>query len=51
MAAVREAARLLVAAQNPVIITGMSARTPAGSDLLVELAETLQAGSSIASGG
>ena len=42
--AVRQAARLLVAAQNPVIITGMSARTPAGLRLLVELAETLQAG-------
>jgi acetolactate synthase-1/2/3 large subunit len=42
--AVREAAKLLVAAQNPVIIAGMSARTPAGLPLLVELAETLQAG-------
>jgi acetolactate synthase-1/2/3 large subunit len=42
--AVREAATLLVAAQNPVIITGSSARTPAGLRLLVELAETLQAG-------
>jgi acetolactate synthase I/II/III large subunit len=42
--AVREAAQLLVAAQNPVIITGMHARTPAGIALLVELAETLQAG-------
>lgn len=44
LGAVREAAKLLVAAQNPVIITGMSARTPAGLKLLVELAETLQAG-------
>ena len=44
MAAVREAAKLLVAAQNPVIITGMSARTPAGLKYLVELAETLQCG-------
>ena len=42
--AVREAAKLLVAAQNPVIITGMHARTPAGIGLLVELADTLQAG-------
>jgi acetolactate synthase-1/2/3 large subunit len=42
--AVREAAKLLVAAQNPVIITGGHARTPAGIALLVELAETLQAG-------
>ena len=44
MAAVKEAAKLLVAAQNPVIITGMSARTPAGLKHLVELAETLQCG-------
>jgi len=44
MSAVREAAKLLVAAQNPVIITGMSARTPAGLKYLVELAETLQCG-------
>ena len=42
--AVREAAKLLVAAQNPVIITGQHARTPRGIALLVELAETLQAG-------
>jgi acetolactate synthase-1/2/3 large subunit len=42
--AVREAAKLLVNAQNPVIITGQHARTPAGIALLVELAETLQAG-------
>jgi thiamine pyrophosphate-dependent acetolactate synthase large subunit-like protein len=42
--AVREAARLLVAAQNPVILTGSCARTAAGLRLLVELAETLQAG-------
>jgi acetolactate synthase I/II/III large subunit len=42
--AVREAAKLLVAAQNPVIVTGMSARTPGGLNLLVELAEALQAG-------
>ena len=44
MDAVRQAAKLLVAAQNPVIVTGMSARTPAGLQRLIELAETLQAG-------
>ena len=42
--AVAEAAKMLVAAENPVIVTGRSARTPAGIKLLVELAETLQAG-------
>jgi acetolactate synthase-1/2/3 large subunit len=41
--AVREAARLLVEAENPLIMTGRSARTPEGIDLLVELAEILQA--------
>src|SRR5262249_1975884 len=41
--AVAEAARLLVAAQNPVIIADRAARTQAGMKLLVELAETLQA--------
>jgi thiamine pyrophosphate-dependent acetolactate synthase large subunit-like protein len=41
--AVAEAARLLVAAENPVIIADRCARTPAGLKLLVELAETLQA--------
>ena len=40
--AVAEAARLLVAAENPVIIADRCARTPAGLKLLVELAETLQ---------
>jgi acetolactate synthase-1/2/3 large subunit len=40
---VAEAARLLVAAENPVIITDRVARTPAGLALLIELAETLQA--------
>ncbi len=40
---VAEAARLLVAAQNPLIITDRVARTPAGLALLIELAETLQA--------
>lgn len=42
--AVAEAAKMLVAAENPVIVTGRSARTPAGIKLLVELAETLQCG-------
>jgi acetolactate synthase-1/2/3 large subunit len=41
--AVSEAARLLVAAQNPVLILDRAARTTAGMGLLVELAETLQA--------
>ena len=41
--AVAEAARLLVDAQNPVIVADRAARTPAGIALLVELAETLQA--------
>ena len=41
--AVAEAARLLVAAENPVIIADRAARTPAGMKLLVDLAEALQA--------
>ena len=41
--AVAEAAKLLVAAQSPVIIADRAARTPAGMKYLVELAETLQA--------
>lgn len=42
--AVQEAARLLVGATNPLILCGESAiRTQHGMDLLVELAETLQA--------
>jgi acetolactate synthase I/II/III large subunit len=41
--AVAEAAKLLVAAQNPVIVAARLARTPNGIDLLVELAELLQA--------
>ena len=41
--AVAEAARLLVNAQNPVIVADRAARTPAGIARLVELAETLQA--------
>jgi thiamine pyrophosphate-dependent acetolactate synthase large subunit-like protein len=43
-AAVAELAQLLVSAENPVIVTSRSARTPAGLTLLVELAETLGAG-------
>jgi len=42
-AAVQEAARMLVAAENPVIVAGRMARTSRGMELLVELAETLQA--------
>ena len=42
-AAVAELAQMLVAAENPVIVTSRSARTPAGVTLLVELAETLGA--------
>lgn len=41
--AVAEAARLLVAAESPVIIADRAARTPAGMKHLAELAETLQA--------
>lgn len=41
--AVAEAARLLVTAENPVIIADRAARTPAGLTRLIELAETLQA--------
>ena len=41
--AVAEAAKLLVSAENPVIVAGRAARTPHGIQLLVELAETLQA--------
>jgi len=42
-AAVDEAARMLVAAANPVLIADRAARTPNGMKLLVELAEALQA--------
>jgi acetolactate synthase-1/2/3 large subunit len=42
--AIAEAARLLVAAENPVIVAGRAARTPAGLALMVELADALQAG-------
>jgi acetolactate synthase-1/2/3 large subunit len=41
--AVNEAARLLVNAQNPVIVADRAARTPAGLARLVELAEAIQA--------
>jgi acetolactate synthase-1/2/3 large subunit len=41
-AALAEAAKLLVAAENPVIICDRAARTPAGMARLVELAEALQ---------
>src|SRR6266853_2786420 len=41
--AVAEAAKMLVAAENPVIVAGRAARTPHGIKLLIELAETLQA--------
>lgn len=41
--AVGEAARLLVAAENPVILGGEAIRTENGLKLLIELAETLQA--------
>jgi thiamine pyrophosphate-dependent acetolactate synthase large subunit-like protein len=41
--AVREAARLLAEAQNPVIVVDRAARTPNGIRLLVQLAEALQA--------
>ncbi len=40
---VAEAAKLLVNAENPVLIADRCARTPAGIKALVELAETLQA--------
>ena len=40
---VREAARLLANAQNPVIVVDRAARTPNGIKLLLELAEALQA--------
>ncbi len=40
---VAEAAKLLVAAENPVIIAGRAARTSAGMARLIELAEALQA--------
>ncbi len=42
-AAVREAARMLVAAENPLIQIAKLGRTPKAWDLLIELADTLQA--------
>jgi acetolactate synthase-1/2/3 large subunit len=41
--AIAEVARMLVNAENPVIVAGRVARTPQAIKLLVELAETLQA--------
>jgi acetolactate synthase-1/2/3 large subunit len=41
--AVKEAARLLANAERPVIVVDRAARTPNGVNLLVELAEALQA--------
>ena len=41
--AINAVARMLVAAEHPVIVAGRLARTPRGIDLLVELAELLQA--------
>jgi thiamine pyrophosphate-dependent acetolactate synthase large subunit-like protein len=41
--AVKEAARLLANAQNPVIVADRAARTANGMQLIVELAEALQA--------
>src|SRR5439155_1011306 len=40
--AINDIAKMLVAAENPVLIASRSARTPEGLRLLVELAETLQ---------
>jgi thiamine pyrophosphate-dependent acetolactate synthase large subunit-like protein len=41
--AVRETARLLIAAERPLIIADRAARTPEGLRLMIELAEALQA--------
>ncbi len=41
-AALAQLAKMLVAAENPVILCDRVARTPAGMPLLVQLAETLQ---------
>ncbi len=41
--AVRDTAKMLVEAENPLIYADRAARTPEGIKLLVELAETLQA--------
>jgi acetolactate synthase-1/2/3 large subunit len=42
--ALAEAAKMLVEAQNPLIVCDRTARTPAGMANLVDLAETLQCG-------
>jgi acetolactate synthase-1/2/3 large subunit len=42
--AIAEVAKLLVAAENPVILATRAARTPAGLQHMVELAEALQCG-------
>ena len=42
-AGVSEVAKLLVNAENPVLVAGRVARTPAGMTALIDLAETLQA--------
>ena len=42
LGAVAETARLLVAAENPVVIAGRVARTPEGMQRLIEFAEALQ---------
>ncbi|HTB18292.1 MAG TPA: thiamine pyrophosphate-binding protein, partial [Bryobacteraceae bacterium] len=39
----KQAAKMLADAENPVIIAGRVARTPEGIDLMIQLAETLQA--------
>ena len=41
--AVNDVAKLLVGAENPLILAGRSARTPKGTELLVELANLLNA--------
>jgi acetolactate synthase I/II/III large subunit len=43
VAAINEVAKLLVAAENPVVVADRAARTPAGLASLIELAEALQA--------
>ncbi len=43
MGALTEAAKLLANADNPVILAGHVARTPVGLDLMIALAETLEA--------
>jgi len=43
MGALTEAARILANAENPVILAGRAARTPAGLEHMVALAEALQA--------